>query len=233
MVAAERSNEQQRIHAEYDRRAADAELRNRYGLFNAAQWAALVEKERHLLALLKRQGRTALWDQRILDVGCGNGYQLRRFVEMGAYPPRCVGIDLRPDRLEQGRERTCSPLLVADATMLPFPDASFDIVTQHMMLSSVLDPTIRAAIAAEMCRVLRPDGLIICYDFARNNPRNPSVIGLPLAEVRRLFPGRLDARRLTLAPPLARAIASRSLLLYELLARMGALCTHWLVGITD
>jgi ubiquinone/menaquinone biosynthesis C-methylase UbiE len=192
------SAEQQRISAEYDRRSANAGLSKRYGLFNPAQWAALAERERKLLTLLLRHGRATLWEQRILDVGCGNGYLLHRLMEMGAYPRRCIGIDLHADRLAQGRERARSPLLLADATSLPFPAANFDIVTQNTMLSSVLDPQLRGAIAAEMRRVLKPDGLIIWYDFARSNPRNPNVIGLNLSEVRRFFMSIPEAVRLVI-----------------------------------
>ena len=56
-------------------------------------------------------------------------------------------------------------------------------------------------------RWLRPGGAVLWYDFTVNNPRNPDVRGVPLPRVRNLFPqGRPRHRRLTLAPPLARAV---------------------------
>ena len=48
---------------------------------------------------------------------------------------------------------------------------------------------------------------MLWYDFTVDNPRNPDVRGVPLARLRALFPqGRMRYRRVTLAPPLARAV---------------------------
>jgi hypothetical protein len=56
-----------------------------------------------------------------------------------------------------------------------------------------------------MWQWVAPGGGVLIYDFVVDNPRNPDVQGVPLAEVRRLFPhARITSRRLTLAPPLAR-----------------------------
>lgn len=100
----------------------------------------------------------------VLDVGCGSGYLLHRLVEFGA--GRSTGVDLMPGRIEAARSRypgirfTC-----ADAANLPFERAEFDIVTQFTCFSSVLEPGLRSAIAAEMWRVLRPGGVVISYDM--------------------------------------------------------------------
>jgi hypothetical protein len=49
---------------------------------------------------------------------------------------------------------------------------------------------------------------VLWYDFAVDNPRNRDVRGVPVRCVRALFPeASLAVRRLTLAPPLARALA--------------------------
>jgi hypothetical protein len=48
---------------------------------------------------------------------------------------------------------------------------------------------------------------VLWYDFIVDNPRNRDVRGVPLRRVRELFPqGQLHAQRLTLAPPIARAV---------------------------
>src|SRR5215467_6730268 len=75
--------------------------------------------------------------------------------------------------------------------------------------------------ASEMCRVLKPDGLILWYDYHMNNPWNAGVRGVKKREIHRLFPGcSIDLRRITLAPPFARWIVPRSWLLAYLLERL-------------
>ena len=55
--------------------------------------------------------------------------------------------------------------MCANAAELPFPDGEFDLVTHFTCLSSVLDPGLRAAIAAEMWRVVRPGGVVLSFDM--------------------------------------------------------------------
>ena len=56
-----------------------------------------------------------------------------------------------------------------------------------------------------------------------------SAQGIRLPEVRRLFPDwQIDARRVALLPPIARAVAPRSWRLASLLGQLPFLRTHWL-----
>jgi hypothetical protein len=99
---------------------------------------------------------------------------------------------------------------------------------QFTVFTSILDGDLKRKIAREMCRVLKPDGQIIWYDYQYNNPRNPNVRGVGKSEVQALFPGyAVDLRRITLAPPLARRIARLSRLMCLLLERLPPLCTHY------
>lgn len=50
---------------------------------------------------------------------------------------------------------------MSDAHTLPFPDASFDLVTCQTVLIHVADP---AAVIAEMARVTRPGGLVLAAE---------------------------------------------------------------------
>jgi hypothetical protein len=73
---------------------------------------------------------------------------------------------------------------------------------------------------------------VIWYDFAFDNPRNADVQGMPMAEIRRLFPAAtIDARRVTLAPPLARRAAALHPALPALLNTLPLLRTHRLAWI--
>ena len=80
---------------------------------------------------------------------------------------------------------------------------------------------------------LKPGGAVLWYDFTFDNPRNPDVRGVPLARVRALFPAALsvEARRVTLAPPIARRVARLHPSLYTLFNTVPALRTHVLAWI--
>jgi ubiquinone/menaquinone biosynthesis C-methylase UbiE len=84
-------------------------------------------------------------------------------------------------------------------------------------------------IAKEMLRVLKPLGIILWYDFHMNNPRNPDVRGVKKKEIYELFPDcDIRLKRVTLAPPLARAIAPYSWLACYILEKIPLLRTHYL-----
>ena len=83
--------------------------------------------------------------------------------------------------------------------------------------------------AEEIERVLAPGGVLLWYDFAFNNPRNPHVRKVTAGELRTLFPnlqGRIAS--VTLAPPIARAVAGVSWRLAMALSRVPWLQTHFL-----
>lgn len=223
-------DEAERIREAYAKR----ENRGRYSFFNKAYLLALQEVERELLFLLGRTlGRTGSHDlssTRALDVGCGSGYWLRRMIDWGVDPANAHGLDLLPDRVERARTRlpAACDIRQADARSIPWPDGHFGLVSQFVMFSSVLAPEVRAAIASEMLRVTAPGGLILWYDFHVDNPRNPDVKGVRMGEVRRLFPGaEIEARRVTVAPPLARVLLPRFAVVYNLVRIVPGVRTHW------
>jgi ubiquinone/menaquinone biosynthesis C-methylase UbiE len=189
------------------------------------------EREMEVLSMLSRSGVDSLEEKRILEIGCGTGYWLRAFLQWGALPENIFGIDLLPGRIELAR-KICPQrvrLECGSAAKLAFPDASFDLVLQSTVFSSILDPAMKQRIAAEMLRVTKPDGFVLWYDFHVNNPNNPNVRGIRKSEISRLFPGcRIHIRRITLAPPIGRFVGRFSPLLYTLLSRTRILCTHYL-----
>jgi ubiquinone/menaquinone biosynthesis C-methylase UbiE len=224
------SREEARVVEAYARRTRP----ERYSWFNAAHLYAMQEVERGMLQLLETHGFAPLREQRILDVGCGTGVWLRAFVEWGATPRRLAGVDLQQQRIAEARRRTPPEvrLVTGSAAQLAFPDASFDIVLQSLMFTSILDPAVRNCAAAEMLRVVRPGGIILWYDYYVDNPSNADVRAVTATELVQLFARcAIDRRSVTLAPPLARWIAPRSRSVYALLAAVPALRTHYLAAI--
>lgn len=226
--------EHQRITQEYGARDTDEQLRARYRFTNPGHLFLLQQRERCLLALLGRLGvADHLGDLRALDVGCGTGGLLLDLIRYGAREEQVAGVDLVPRRVAKARRRLPrADLREGDAAGLPYPDGAFDLVFQMTVVSTVLDPACRAAIAREMCRVLRPGGAIIWYDLCVGSPGNHGVRPIGRAELRALFPGAsVEATRVTLMPPLARLATRRSWLLAELLSALPFLRTHLLAAI--
>lgn len=216
-----------RIREVYRRRHAG----NRYDWDQPGQLFMMQELERRLLRALRQHHCLPLRDRRILEVGCGSGHFLREFIKWGADPAKLVGIDLLEDRVIEGRRRMpAGPRLeVRDAADTGFPDASFDLVLQMTMFTSILSSALRQRVASEMLRVLAPGGWIVWYDFRVDNPRNPNVRGVRKAEIRAMFPGRIvHLQAATLAPPLARGLAPHAWWLCALLTRLPLLRTHYL-----
>lgn len=222
--------ELERIQEEYKRRATYQMFTERYSLFNEATLLQTHGLERSMLALLKQHGFTHLADKKILDIGCGSGMSLQRFLAYGAKPSNLSGIDLIAARIEQARSLNPSiEWQVGSAHQLPYQDENFDLVTLSVVFSSVLDTSLRQSIANEALRVRKPNGLILCYDFAYSNPRNAAVEGISRQEIQRLFQRsgtRLDFRKLTLAPPISRLIAPRALWLAAALEHLKIFNTH-------
>jgi hypothetical protein len=54
----------------------------------------------------------------------------------------------------------------------------FDIVMQFTVFTSIPDSDLKHRIAAEMCRLPKPDDQLIWYDYQNNKPRNPNVRGV-------------------------------------------------------
>jgi hypothetical protein len=123
-------------------------------------------------------------------------------------------------------------LELGDAVEAHVEAESCDVVLQSTVFSSLLDAAFQQRLAKAMWRWLKPGGAVLWYDFTFDNPRNPDVRGVPLARVRALFPGaRITHRRITLAPPLARAVVRLHPALYTLLNAVPLLRTHLLAWI--
>lgn len=226
------SNDIERLKIEYHNRALRLAVDNRYSLFNSANFFILQQRQRELLDLISSLNYAPLSDKRILDLGSGGGGVLLELLCYGAINNNIFGTDLLIDRLLSSHLRLPTlNLSCADGQNLPYLSNFFDIVLQFTVFSSILDRHIKAKLAAEMVRVLKPDGLIIWYDFWLN-PSNKQTLGIRPPEIRELFNGcEFEFRRVTLAPPISRRLIRISWLMVALLEKFRIFNTHYLVAI--
>ena len=139
---------------------------------------------------------------RVLDLGCGTGAHLERYLEAG-----CVvaGVDTSEAMLARARLRLGdrADLRHGDAAHLPFPDASFDLVTATLMLHELTEET-RDAVVREVLRVLAPDGRLLVTDF-HTGPAAATEEGMAVACLRRSAPRcRLAPQPVVGLPPCGR-----------------------------
>lgn len=109
---------------------------------------------RRMLLPLRSWGRQ---QARVLDAGCGTGGLIRT---LSSYNPNweITGLDFSPVACALARETTTAEIVEGSITELPFPAASFDILTCADVLSQVEDGS---EALREFARVLRPGGVLV------------------------------------------------------------------------
>jgi SAM-dependent methyltransferase len=223
------SNESAEAHAVRERYARRAAQDPRYSLLNPAALWPMQERQRAMLTLFRQLGWDDLSTLRLHEVGCGSGSNLVELIQLGFHPAKLSGVELLPERHAQAHERLPQAVSLSqgDALVLSPPPASVDIVLQSTVFSSLLDDAFQQRLADAMWASIRPGGGVLWYDFTVDNPRNKDVRGVPLSRVRRLFPQAcVTAKKLTLAPPVARAVARVHPSLYTLFNALPLLRTH-------
>jgi ubiquinone/menaquinone biosynthesis C-methylase UbiE len=221
------SDEIQNIALRYERRANLPA--NRYARLNPAVNAVVQERQTALIRLFSSLGINDLSSLKVLEVGCGSGANLLELLQLGAAPENLVGNELLEDRLTSARQRLpqATALFAGDASQLPLPDSSFDMVYQSTVFSSILDDDLQASLAGKMWRLAKSGGGVLWYDFTFNNPSNPDVRGVTVRRIRELFPrGEYFVQKVTLAPPIARRVVPVHPALYSVFNALPFLRTH-------
>lgn len=106
---------------------------------------------------------------RALDVGSGTGDLALELGRRVGQTGSVIGVDPAPEMV--ARASTKAPraglpvtFQIARGQQLPFPDASFDVVTCTLALHHIAADDRQAAIN-EICRVLQPGGQLLIADF--------------------------------------------------------------------
>jgi len=206
----------------------------KYNPLNPAAYMINQEKERILIKWLRQFNLSTIKDLKLLEIGCGSGYNLLQFIKLGFSPHLLMGNELIPERINAAKRILPSELILleGDALNIDMPDNNFDIVFQSMVFSSILNNEFQNHLANKMWDLVKPGGGVLWYDFVFNNPKNKDVRGIKLNEVKLLFPqGKVKKWKLTLAPPLAGLITKIHPSLYTIFNSFPFLKTHILCWI--
>lgn len=103
--------------------------------------------------------------EKIIDLGCGDGRNLRSIVEAGFFP---LGIDVSPSALSRARQLVSSQcyLLQSNAESLNLCDSSIDAVLCLDVFGQVPEPQ---AVLGEIIRVLAPSGILALNAFTHED----------------------------------------------------------------
>ena len=148
-------------------------------------------------------------DEKVLDVGCGRGLLLAgaaKKVPKG----KATGVDiwLAEDLSGNTKEATLAnvkaegvvdkvKIETADATSLPFNEATFDVVVSSLCLHNIAALEGRAKAVAEIYRVTKPGGQIAIFDLFKVGEYAGRLRELGAAEVNEagltygVFPGKI------------------------------------------
>jgi ubiquinone/menaquinone biosynthesis C-methylase UbiE len=145
-----------RISEEFERRGREIP-RDFYSWSRPANLLQDQSVVRTCIRLLHRAGMFPLENMRVADIGCGSGSWLLEFIQWGASPDLAAGIDLMPDRLERARRKLPQvDLRLGNAAALPWDSGTFDLLSQFVVFTSILEDGLKKAAAQEMLRVLKP-----------------------------------------------------------------------------
>ncbi len=135
--------------------------------------------------------------QRVLDLAGGTGDLAEAFAAQVGAHGQVVLADINASMLREGRDRLLDKGIVnnleivqVNAEKLPFPDASFDVITIAFGLRNVTD---KDAALASMRRTLKPGGKCLILEFST-----------PVAALRPLY----DAYSFKVLPKIGKVVAN-------------------------
>lgn len=148
-----------------------SQIASKYELFNAV--SSFGAYRRWLDGMMRQAPIKASHD--VLDIAGGTG-DVSRWVARAFHPKHIQCTDLVPAMLDVARAHKARgdfgdvpiDFDVVDAQNIPYEDESYDVITMAYGIRNMPD---RAQALAEMFRVLRPGGALVCLEFS--TPPNP------------------------------------------------------------
>lgn len=100
--------------------------------------------------------------ERILDLGCANGWNMSRF---GQYGSNSFGLDMVPERVKLAGQH--GPVMVASGLDVPLAAGTVDVVYVQHVLHHIGD--VKRALN-EAWRVLKPGGILFLIETIEDSP---------------------------------------------------------------
>ncbi len=104
----------------------------------------------------------------VLALGAGTGVEVRELVRRPGFAGKVTALEISERLVEIGRRKAEEEGVAGriawrtgDAQALDLPDATFDLVTAHTLISHVDEPV---RVLEEARRVLRPGGTLVVFD---------------------------------------------------------------------
>ena len=193
--------EHHRIIEVYTSYGTDRANQHRWSANNAGNARIIAERAKRTKELAEPDLASRV-DGVMLDIGCGTGADLERVSDALGHRGLRVGIDLRRDALSAALAQASGTMVEGSVLALPFADESVDIVSQSVVVSSILDAGLRRTLAAEVERVVKPGGLVLSYDMRVTSRRNRNVTKVSRSDLRALFPSfAMRVASVSVAPP--------------------------------
>ena len=114
----------------------------------------------------------------VVDIGCGAGMDLLLAARRVGSNGRAIGIDMTPDMRDRARSAAAAlalrhvEVIEGDATSLPLPDASTDVVISNGVLNLVPE---KDKAFREIVRILRPGGRLQLADIVVQAPLSEDI----------------------------------------------------------
>ncbi|PIP81583.1 MAG: hypothetical protein CO113_14190 [Elusimicrobia bacterium CG_4_9_14_3_um_filter_62_55] len=126
--------------------------------------------ERKSLDFYRNWLTTNVKNKKVLDFGCGNGEESIFVAKAGGFP---TGIDISETAVSNSRKQALASgvdeqttFALADGESLQFANDTFDLAMEYGVLHHIdLDKAM-----AEIARVLKPSGKMICTEALGHNP---------------------------------------------------------------
>lgn len=147
-------------------------------------------RKAHLILDYFRRRQRDTSKMKYLDVGCGQGDLLRILQSSFAHAAGCDPSSGMIASLGDVDVR-----LQADESKLPFPDDSFDFVTASGVFHHV-PPQNRTALAKEVNRVLKPEGVFAIIEHNPINPLTRAIVSRSPVDVGAILLRASEARQL-------------------------------------
>jgi SAM-dependent methyltransferase len=144
-----------------------------------------------------------------LEIGAGHGRNLSFFNSVGIPPDNIYANELVEDRVAFLQNNyPFFHIIPGNVLDMDHNRFQFDIILISTVFSSILDRDFRKRLAKKAMDMLKPGGIIFCYDFAFNNPANKDVRKVVPGEIRQLYDNAasIQFKRVTMFPYLGRKV---------------------------